>query len=79
MGQDIGKTTDNSPRTKEFLKTIKEIRNEIKEALKKTNVIMKKKWDAKKKSEIEQKKEDLVWVDAVHYNMNQPSKKLSAK
>jgi len=60
MGQDIEKTTDNSPGTKEFLKTIKEIRNEIEEALKKTNMMMKKKWDAKKKSEIEWKKGDLV-------------------
>jgi len=60
MGQDIGKTTDNSPGTKEFLKTIREIRNKVKEALKKTNVMMKKKWDAKKKSEIERKNGDLV-------------------
>jgi len=79
MGQDIGKTTDNSPETKEFLKIIREIRNKVEEALKKMNVIMKKKWDTKKKSEIEQKKGDLVWVDAVHYNTDQPSKKLSAK
>ena len=79
MGQDIGKTTDNSPGTKEFLKTIKEIRNKVKEALKKTNMMMKKKWDAKKKSEIKQKKGDLVWVDTTYYNMDQPSKKLSAK
>ena len=43
MGQDIGKTTEDSPGTEEFLKTIKEIRNKVKEALKKTNVMMKKK------------------------------------
>jgi len=60
MTQDIEKTTDNSPGTKEFLKTIREIRNEVEEALKKMNVMMKKKWDAKKKSEIEQKNGDLV-------------------
>ena len=40
---------------------------------------MKKKWNTKKKSEIERKKGDLVWVDVAHYNTNQPSKKLSAK
>ena len=40
---------------------------------------MKKKWDAKKKSEIEWKNGDLVWVDTPHYNTDQPSKKLSAK
>jgi len=79
MGQDIGKTTDDSPGTKEFLTTIKEIRNEVEKTLKKTNVMMKKKWDAKKKLEIKWKKGDLVWVDAAHYNTNQPSKKLSAK
>jgi len=79
MGQDIGKTTDNSPGTKEFLKTIREIRNEVEEALKEINVIMKKKWDAKKKSEIKWKNGDLVWVDVAHYSMDQPSKKLSTK
>jgi len=36
----------------EFLKMIKEIRNEVEKVLKKTNVMMKKKWDAKKKSEV---------------------------
>jgi len=79
MGQDIGKTTGDAPGTEEFLKTIREIRNEVEEALKKTNVMMKKKWDAKKKSEIKQKNGDLVWVDAAHYNTDQPSKKLSTK
>ena len=42
-GQDIGKTTEDSPGTEHFLKTIKEIRNEVEEALKKTNAMMKKK------------------------------------
>ena len=48
-------------------------------ALKKTNKIMKRKWDAKKKPEVEQKSGDLVWIDAVHYSTDQLSKKLSAK
>ena len=78
-GQDIGKTTEDSPGTEHFLKTIKEIRNEVEEALKKTNAMMKKKWDAKKKPEIEQKNGELIWVDAAHYSTDQPSKKLSAK
>jgi len=43
MGQDIGKTTEDSPGTEEFLKTIREIRNKVEEALKKMNVMMKKK------------------------------------
>ena len=79
MGQDIGRTTEDFSGTEEFLKTIREIRSEVEEALKKMNVMMKKKWDAKKKSEIEQKNGDLVWVDAAHYSTDQPSKKLSTK
>jgi len=49
---------------------IKEIRNEVEEILKKTNTVIKKKFDAKKKSEVKQKNRDLVWVDAAHYNMD---------
>ena len=41
--------------------------------------MIKKKWNMKKKSEVEQKSRDLVQVDAAYYNMDQPSKKLSAK
>jgi len=67
------------PGTEQFLKMIKEIRNKIEMALKKTNKIMKRKWDAKKKPEVEQKSGDLVWIDTVHYSIDQPSKKLSAK
>jgi len=78
-GQDTGKITESSPGTEEFLKTIKEIRNEVEEALKKTNVMMKKKWDTKKKSKIKRKEGDLVWVDATYYSMDQPSRKLSTK
>ena len=70
---------EDSPGTEHFLKTIKEIRNEVEEALKKTNTMMKKKQDVKKKLEIEQKNRELVWVDAAHYSTDQPSKKLSAK
>ena len=48
-------------------------------ALKKTNKIIKRKWDAKKKPEVEQKSGDLVWIDAAYYSIDQPSKKLSVK
>jgi len=58
--QDIGKTTEDFPRTEEFLKTIRKIRNKVKEVLEKMNVMMKKKWDTKKKLEIERKNRDLV-------------------
>ena len=51
----------------------------MEEALKKTNTVMKKRWDAKKKLEVERKNGELVWVDTAHYNTDQPSKKLSAK
>jgi len=68
IGQDIGKTTEDSSKTKQFLKMIKEIRNEVEEILKKTNTVIKKKFDAKKKSEVKWKNRDLVWVDAAHYN-----------
>jgi len=77
-GQDTGKITENSPGMKEFLKII-EIRNKVEEVLKKTNMMMKKKWDAKKKLEVERKNGDLVWVDATHYSTDQPSRKLLTK
>jgi len=78
-GQDIEKTTEDSPGTEQFLKMIKEIRNKVEEALKKTNAMMKKKWDVKKKPEIERRNRELVWVDVAHYSTDQPSKKLSTK
>jgi len=56
--KDINLSTKNSPGTEQFLKMIKEIRNEVESA---------------------QSSRDLVWVDATHYNTDQPSKKLSAK
>jgi len=40
---------------------------------------MKRKWNLKRKPEVEQLSKDLVWVDATHHNSGQPSKKLSAK
>jgi len=51
----------------------------VEAVLKRTNEMMKRKWDAGRKPEIERKKGDLVWIDAAHYNTDQPSKKLSAK
>ena len=77
--KNIGLSTKNSPGTEQFLKMIKEIRNEVESALKKTNEMMKQKWDLKRKPEVERSSGDSVWVDVTHYNTNQPSKKLSAK
>ena len=51
---------EDSPGTEQFLKMIKEIRNEVEEALKKTNVVMKERWDTKKKPEVEWKNGELV-------------------
>jgi len=58
---------------------IKEIRSEVELALKKTNETMKRKWDSKRKSEVEQSDRDLVWVDTAYYNTDQLLKKLSPK
>jgi len=78
-GKNINLSTKNSPGTEQFLQTIKEIRDEVEAALKKTSETMKRKWDLKKKPGAERSTGDLVWVDAMHYNSGQPSKKLSAK
>jgi len=75
----MNSSTEDSPGIEQFLKTIKEIRSGVEMALKKTNKVIKKKWDAKKKPEVKQKSSNLVWIDAAHYNINQLSKKLLAK
>ena len=46
-GNNINPSTENSPGIEQFLKTIKEIRDEVESALKKTNETMKRKWDSK--------------------------------
>jgi len=79
IGKDINLSTENSPETEQFLKTIKEIRDEVESALKKTNETMKRKWDLKRKPETEQLSGDLIWVDTMHYNTDQPLKKLLTK
>jgi len=53
IGGNTNLSTEGSPKTEQFLKTIKEIRSGVKMALKKTNEAMKKKWDVKKKLEVE--------------------------
>jgi len=66
--KNINLSIKNSPGTEQFLKTIKEIRTEVESVLKKTNETMKRKWDSKRKSEVEWLNGDLVWIDATHYN-----------
>jgi len=78
-GKNINLSTENSPGTEQFFKTIKEIRDEVESVLKKMNETMKRKWDLKRKLEVEQSSGDLVWVDVTYYNSDQPSKRLSAK
>jgi len=51
--RDISRTTEDSLEIEQFLKTIKEIRAKIETVLKKTNKVMKRKWDAKKKYGVE--------------------------
>jgi len=60
IGKDINLSTKNSPGTEQFLKIIKEIRDKVESALKKTNETMKKKWDLKRKPGTEQLGRDLV-------------------
>jgi len=77
--KNINLSTKNSSGTEQFLKTIKEIRDEVESVLKKTNETIKRKWDLKRKPEVEQSSRDLVWMDVMYYNSDQSSKKLSAK
>ena len=79
IGKDINSSTKNSPGTKQFLKIIKKIRDKVELALKKTNEMIKRKQDSKRKPETERSSRDLVQVDVIHYNTDQPSKKLSTK
>jgi len=53
ISKDINLSTENSSETEQFLKMIKEIREEVESVLKKTNEIMKRKWDSKRKPETE--------------------------
>ena len=53
IGKDINSSTEDSPGTEQFLKMIKEISDKVESALKKTNETMKRKWDSKRKPEIE--------------------------
>jgi len=52
-GENMNSSMEDSLETEQFLKTIKEIRNRVEVALKKTNKVIKKKWDMKKKPEVE--------------------------
>jgi len=58
--KNINLSIKNSLGTEQFLKTIKEIRTEVESVLKKTNETMKKKWNSKRKSEVEWLNGDLV-------------------
>jgi len=51
--REVSKVTESSLGTEQFLKMIQEIRSEVEVALKKTNKVIKRKWDAKKKPEVE--------------------------
>ena len=62
-----------------FLEGIRETRREVKEALKKTNEIMKRKFNGKKGSKREYRAGELVWVDGSNLSDGHPSKKLSFK
>jgi len=63
----------------EFLEGMREIKQEVKKALKKTNKIIKRKFDKKKRSKQKYRAEKLVWVDGSNLSDSCPSKKLSFK
>ena len=48
------------------------IRKEIEVALKKTNEVMKQKFDSNKRPKQQFNTRDLVWIDKIHYNIDQP-------
>jgi len=58
--ENMNSSTEDSPGMEQFLKTIKEIRSGVETVLKKTNEVMKKKWDTKKKPKVKQKSSNLV-------------------
>jgi len=55
------------------------MRQEVKEALKKTNEIIKRKFDGKKRSKQENRAGELIWVDGSNLSGSHPSKKLLFK
>ena len=78
-GREIKEPTRELPGVEQFVEKIKEVWARVKRALEKTNEAMKRKWDAGKRKEVTWKEGDLVWLDAIHYNMDQPLKKLATK
>jgi len=78
-GSEIKGTEEKVPTVDEFLEGIRETRREVKEALKKTNEIMKRKFNGKKGSKREYRAGELVWVDGSNLSDGHPSKKLSFK
>ena len=68
-----------TPSVKEFLEGIRTIRREVEEALRKTNQIMKERFNKKKGNEKEFAAGGLVWIDGSQYNDGRPTKKLSFK
>ena len=55
------------------------MRKEVEEALKRTNKVMKQKFNKNKEPEWQFDIGDLVWIDGTHYNMGQASRKLAFK
>jgi len=68
-----------TPSVEEFLEGMRTMRREVEEALRKTNQIMKERFNKKKGNEKEFAAGELVWIDGSQYNDGQPTKKLSFK
>jgi len=78
-GREVERLEGNTPSVDAFLEVIERTKREVKMALEKTNKVMERKFNVRKKTEIDFQKGDLVWVDGSHYNDGRPLKKLSFK
>ena len=78
-GKEIRGLGEKNPSVDEFLEGMSHMRKEVEVALKKTNEVMKQKFDSNKGPEWQFNTGDLVWVDGTHYNTDRPSRKLAFK
>jgi len=78
-GRKVERSEGNTPSVDTFLEVMERTKREVKIALEKTNEVMERKFNVRKKTEIDFQKGDLVWVDGSHYNDRRSSKKLSFK
>ena len=78
-GNETSGVERKTPSVEEFLEGMRTMRREVEEALRKTNQIMKERFNKKKGNEKEFAAGGLVWIDGSQYNDGRPTKKLSFK